>query len=1472
MAYPFKFLDTYQRHDQAVFFGKRNDMNRLYEMTFQTDILIVYGARGTGKTSLIQCGLASEFKTYQRTVLEVRRQGNINESLEKIIQQAGSLELEEEDIDWAEETLAGNEVSRFAKPLYNIYLKNHNVIYLIFDQLEELLIWGNESEKAAFVQNLKALLGTQVRVKIVLSIDSNQLGELENLLEKERGHFSWKKLYQARLTLDNLANIIQDIHQKATNVFFDQAQLPAITQAIFNQLKADETQDTVAWASFQVFMHQLYLQITNDPTQQAEALIDLEAVKEAVKPAYVVQGLLEQKVKSVVAELDQKKKLEEDQVWLLLAYLCDDGAHLISRSEDELTNLLRSVLEADLVSDLCAKLVTAEVLRKWKDTPRYELFHSAFIPTIGYYKAQIPQQYFMNLAEDQVLWPVLTHAIDISQDMLLIMGFSSVEYLIEFFGVPGRLNGKNIRLVFGTHTMMQMTQQIAGLGQKIVKYWVKRGVSPMLSQAVRKLRDGLERGDLRVKVKDNLHAKIYVTNHSVIWGSSDFSAEGLQKQIEVNREVRKNRSLKEYEVERHYAEKIYEEAQDFQQKFKELLEQLLGYVDWEVALTRAVLAIKDTQWLKENKAFAAFLNDLDPPLWPSQQEAIGQALYILDNTGSLLIADPTGSGKTRLGAVLHAALINRYLQSGEHTLKETNALLICPPVVQKNWQDEYVDVRFGFNNIMSHGALSNASEKRTLQNQKSIYNTRLLLIDEAHNFLNKYSNRSQALQFNLADHVILYTATPINRRVEDLFRLIEMLGVDNLPDDAMVAFEDLRKKSKSPLGLDAQDQEELREYIRHFIIRRTKRELNQKIEENPDAYQNSKKENCRYPEQVPCVYPLQEPEGDIAIAAQINLLAEQLTGLIYLRTINLKKKQIGDEVQEERVLAMRLKSAKALAKYNISATLRSSKFALIEHLKGTDVAKELLKTIGIKLPDSFKPEETGNIIKRLQRHRLTRPQHSFTLEGIPDWLTHLADYQQKVTEEIAIYEQIFELVQKMTPQREQAKAQHLIALNQDQKHSLVIAFDSRPISLHCIHQLGQKQVEEQNQAIDFVLITGTEGDKAQAQQIFDFKSRATDKVGLFSDALSEGVNLQGASAVVLLDMPSVMRIAEQRIGRIDRMNSPHPEVEVYFPDDHENFALKTDEKFFKTAQAVEGVLGSNINLPIELIEKWDQEQRIVIKSNSYITLYELDKAKNEENYIHSIRNAFEAVNNLIEGEFAIVSQDTRAQVKHHQNKNLVLSKVKLDAPDSESFAFFCVGRAHGQAPYWLYVDDALLKENKVLRDLTAISDQLREKLEGVPNLDASEYLDEEQEVKQKFIDFIQQNQLQSLPNKKRRAIELLQLLIEGYLDDSEVTQAKKRLIRDLERQMTIERQAEYQVDYYELAQQWLKIIQPHLLRFRQEFSPNKMVHLKDEGFIEYLLNNPISDETFKELLENLPKVKNLEKRITTCIIGLKVKG
>jgi AAA+ ATPase superfamily predicted ATPase len=78
---PFKFLDSYTREDRGIFFGRDREISELYRRVFESKILLVYGVSGTGKSSLINCGLASGFDDSDWLPVNVRRGSNIIESL-----------------------------------------------------------------------------------------------------------------------------------------------------------------------------------------------------------------------------------------------------------------------------------------------------------------------------------------------------------------------------------------------------------------------------------------------------------------------------------------------------------------------------------------------------------------------------------------------------------------------------------------------------------------------------------------------------------------------------------------------------------------------------------------------------------------------------------------------------------------------------------------------------------------------------------------------------------------------------------------------------------------------------------------------------------------------------------------------------------------------------------------------------------------------------------------------------------------------------------------------------------------------------------------------------------------------------------------------------------------------------------------------------------------------------------------------
>ena len=47
VRYPFKILDAYTTADKDIFFGRNDEIDALYQMVFQSNIILLYGTSGT---------------------------------------------------------------------------------------------------------------------------------------------------------------------------------------------------------------------------------------------------------------------------------------------------------------------------------------------------------------------------------------------------------------------------------------------------------------------------------------------------------------------------------------------------------------------------------------------------------------------------------------------------------------------------------------------------------------------------------------------------------------------------------------------------------------------------------------------------------------------------------------------------------------------------------------------------------------------------------------------------------------------------------------------------------------------------------------------------------------------------------------------------------------------------------------------------------------------------------------------------------------------------------------------------------------------------------------------------------------------------------------------------------------------------------------------------------------------------------
>jgi len=141
---PFKFLDAYTRDDAGVFFGRDDEVQTLYDAINKNRLVLVYGTSGTGKSSLIQCGLNARFDATDWLPFFVRRGEDINRSLRQALGKNPA--FAQKPFDTLPEAL-DRLGARYLRP-----------VYLIFDQFEELLISGAAEERQRFITALQEIL------------------------------------------------------------------------------------------------------------------------------------------------------------------------------------------------------------------------------------------------------------------------------------------------------------------------------------------------------------------------------------------------------------------------------------------------------------------------------------------------------------------------------------------------------------------------------------------------------------------------------------------------------------------------------------------------------------------------------------------------------------------------------------------------------------------------------------------------------------------------------------------------------------------------------------------------------------------------------------------------------------------------------------------------------------------------------------------------------------------------------------------------------------------------------------------------------------------------------------------------------------------------------------------------------------------------------------------------------------------
>lgn len=244
MPSPFKFLDAYTREDSDQFFGREEETAQLFDLVNENRLVLLYGPSGTGKTSLIQCGLGNRFEATDWLPLFVRRGTHLPSSLQKEL-----LKHWDESLEGNFWEIDENPLPTIIEDLFAEYLRP---IYLIFDQLEEIFILGDEEEKRIFTEAMADIYHAKLPCRLVFILREEYLAHLYDFEQRI------PTLFKRRLRVEAMsAQQAESVVSKSCERFNISLEDPANNPAqIINKVSAGKS--GVPLPYLQVYLDRLY--------------------------------------------------------------------------------------------------------------------------------------------------------------------------------------------------------------------------------------------------------------------------------------------------------------------------------------------------------------------------------------------------------------------------------------------------------------------------------------------------------------------------------------------------------------------------------------------------------------------------------------------------------------------------------------------------------------------------------------------------------------------------------------------------------------------------------------------------------------------------------------------------------------------------------------------------------------------------------------------------------------------------------------------------------------------------------------------------------------------------------------------------------------------------------------------------------------------------------------------------------------
>lgn len=410
---PFKFLDSYQKADADVFFGREKETEALYNALSGVKHLMLYGPSGAGKTSLIECGLRNQFSDADWYALTIRKGADINASVFTAINEALTEKIELDPVT----QMPLNTEAEFGPAVEQLFAERYQPVYLLFDQFEELLISGEEDEKKKFFTLLNKLIRNKVPCRIMLIMREEFIGHLSEF-EPLCPTIFQHRFRVEKMGRKNVEEVIEHILEApAYSSFFKVDDSHKLAESILSKLP--DKKKEIELAHVQVFLGELWDRAQITKKENELPLLGSALIHDEDNLEKILESFLKKQMTELEESYGERVPLE------LLAAMISERFTKLQLSEAAIKEDLeqKKVVCKKTIGELLAELHQRRIIRPLKsgDETQYEISHDVLALVVG-----------QNLTEEMKMREKASDIYKVYQERQGLFSQDDIDYLRPF--------------------------------------------------------------------------------------------------------------------------------------------------------------------------------------------------------------------------------------------------------------------------------------------------------------------------------------------------------------------------------------------------------------------------------------------------------------------------------------------------------------------------------------------------------------------------------------------------------------------------------------------------------------------------------------------------------------------------------------------------------------------------------------------------------------------------------------------------------------------------------------------------------------------------------------------------------------------------------------------------------------------------------------------------------------------------------